>query len=264
MAKLFLCYSRKDADRVSRLASALESAGHSVWIDEQGVVGGEQWRKSIVDAIESSERFILLLSVNSIISDNVRRELDLAEGADVLILPLDLDRVVIPPEMKYQLAGLQRINLYADIEEGIQSLLTLLGDETHEIETSRTTVQDERVATRRHRRNLVFGALYGFAVGVVYSVLNLIFLIGLQDPQRSFDDKVIMVSMPSLVYGICGSIIGAVIGRFWRLSRIFRTATAVGPAVVCFLGSLIGSHRWGKGPRPSHKQFYSVLTSPYR
>jgi hypothetical protein len=33
MAKVFLSYSRDDADKVAPLAAALESAGHTVWWD---------------------------------------------------------------------------------------------------------------------------------------------------------------------------------------------------------------------------------------
>lgn len=64
--------------RIARVISVLKSAGHDVWIDVEAERGGDLWRKQIVQAIEASERVVIVLSKNSIASDNVRRELDVA------------------------------------------------------------------------------------------------------------------------------------------------------------------------------------------
>jgi hypothetical protein len=127
MTTIFVSYSRSDKAAVDQLIARLEAAGHSVWLDREGIRGGEQWRLKIVEAIEGNEVFLLVLSERSIASDHVRTEIDLAKEGKKRIIPLNLQRVAIPDTLRYQLAGLQRINLHPDFENGFQELLEALG-----------------------------------------------------------------------------------------------------------------------------------------
>jgi hypothetical protein len=125
MPQIFICYSRLDEKLADDLSSAVERAGNSVFIDRRGIRTGDQWRAEIVKAISSADIFLVLLSGNSLQSDEVRRELDLAVELKIPILPLEFEPVVIPDEFKYQLAGLQRHDLYTDFEAGVAALLEL-------------------------------------------------------------------------------------------------------------------------------------------
>lgn len=129
MSRLFLSYSRADAASADRLYGALAGHGHDVWMDKSAIQSGAQWRRSIVEAIERSDRVLLLLSRNSATSDHVRREIDIAHDAAVPILPLTLDEVPVPTSLRYQIAGIQRHDLSRDFEEGIGSLLGLLAED---------------------------------------------------------------------------------------------------------------------------------------
>jgi hypothetical protein len=129
MAKIFISYSRSDANTVSTIIDRLNTAGHEVWVDRIGIRGGEKWRQQIVHAIEESDVIVLVLSKNSIASDNVRKEIDLAEGSKIQIIPLLLQQVDIPASIKYQLAGIQQIDLYTSFERGLQDLLDAIGEE---------------------------------------------------------------------------------------------------------------------------------------
>lgn len=123
MSHLFLSYSRRDDAYVDAIAATLKNGGYRVWIDRQGIGGGEQWRKEIVDAIRSANLMLLFLSPNSARSDNVRKELDLAETAKVRVLPVALAPTEIPDAMKYQLAGVQIVEVWQDYEGGLNTLL---------------------------------------------------------------------------------------------------------------------------------------------
>lgn len=127
MTKLFLSYARADLPRIQALIDRLKAAGHSVWVDVHDEVGGGQWRRQIVAAIEGSEVVLLVLSTASVASDNVRRELDIAVDAGKRIVPLGLDPVSIPDEMKYQLTGIERVDFVASFDQGAHALLKLLG-----------------------------------------------------------------------------------------------------------------------------------------
>ena len=129
MAKIFISYSRSDKSIIDELINRLEAAGHQVWVDREGIRGGDQWRTQIVEAIENNDVFLLVLSKNSIVSDHVRAEIDLAKESRKKIVPINLQSVEIPSSMKYQLVGLQHINLYIQYETGLQELLATLGGE---------------------------------------------------------------------------------------------------------------------------------------
>jgi hypothetical protein len=129
MAQIFVSYSRKDTEIVDRLLVELYEASHEVWIDRAGIRGGKQWRQQIVTAIDNSDILLLILSPNSIKSDNVRKELDLAEGVKKRVLPIVVEPIKsIPNEMRYQLVGLQRLDLSDDFETGLDQLLEALKD----------------------------------------------------------------------------------------------------------------------------------------
>jgi len=127
MGNIFLSYSRKDKGIVERLKKRLEAAGHDVWIDIEDIRGGDQWRQAIAEAIGQADTFVLLLSSNAVKSDNVCKELNLAEENKSRVIPVAISSVAIPPEMQYQLAGVQRIDLATDFEHGLEQLLEALG-----------------------------------------------------------------------------------------------------------------------------------------
>jgi len=107
MAQVFFSYSRKDSDFVDKLIAELESQGIDIWVDRGDILAGEAWRNSIVEAIINCPVFVIVLSPNSISSENVTKELTLAEQHKKRILPLVIKEVQIPPSLDYQLAGLQ-------------------------------------------------------------------------------------------------------------------------------------------------------------
>jgi large subunit ribosomal protein L7/L12 len=107
MSEIFISYSRADTAAVDELAARLKTAGFEPWVDRTGIRGGEQWRLSIVKAIEACGVFLIALSPQSVASVNVRKELDIADEGRKFIMPVFIRAVTIPAEMKYQLAGLK-------------------------------------------------------------------------------------------------------------------------------------------------------------
>jgi hypothetical protein len=81
MADIFISYSRKDSKQAISLAERLRAVGMDVWIDQHGLEAATSWSKEIVEAIESSQVFIILLSRSSLLSENVVKELSIASEA---------------------------------------------------------------------------------------------------------------------------------------------------------------------------------------
>ncbi len=111
MSDIFISYSSKDKEKADQLSELLASAGLSVWIDRTGINLASSWSKEIVDAIDGCQAFVLLLSPNSIASENVIKEIALAAERKKKILPLDLEPVTLPNELAYHLAGIQRASM---------------------------------------------------------------------------------------------------------------------------------------------------------
>ena len=63
---------------------------YGVWIDREEIHGGDLWREAIVEAVDHAYAFVLMLSPASVASDNVRKEVDLADGAGKALLPFFL------------------------------------------------------------------------------------------------------------------------------------------------------------------------------
>ena len=111
MAQVFTSYSRRDAQVVDSVVAKMTQAGISVWIDREAIKAGNSWRVQIVQAIDTCHAFVLMLSPNSAASDNVRKEIDLSQDSGRTIFAVMLEPTKIPAEIRYQLAGLQFIDV---------------------------------------------------------------------------------------------------------------------------------------------------------
>jgi adenylate cyclase len=118
---VFISYSSKDRDTAEQLVHLITSSGISVWIDKSGIDVATSWSSEIVDAIDNCKAMVVLLSRNSIASVNVVKEVSLAAEQKKKILPLDIEPVELPRELRYHLAGIQRAPL-TNIDAVIRAL----------------------------------------------------------------------------------------------------------------------------------------------
>ena len=111
MGRVFISYSRKDTETVDRIANVIQGAGLDVWLDRHNIRAGNEWRVQIVQAIDTCDAFVLMLSPNSAASENVRKEIDLAQDSQRRLFVIMLEPVKLPAEIRYQLAGLQFVDV---------------------------------------------------------------------------------------------------------------------------------------------------------
>jgi len=111
MTQVFTSYSRRDTETVDTIVEKMSQAGISVWIDREAIKAGNTWRVQIVQAIDTCPAFVLMLSPNSVASDNVRKEIDLSQDSGRTIFAVMLEPAKLPAEIRYQLAGLQFIDV---------------------------------------------------------------------------------------------------------------------------------------------------------
>ena len=130
MGHIFVSYSRRDLEIVDRIVGIIEYAGISVWIDRDEIKAGKLWRTQIVQAIDTCDAFVLILSSNSAASDNVRKEIDLAQDSGRSIFMMRLNELKLPADIRYQLAGLQFIDLQMlGLDQGVSQLIETLEEQ---------------------------------------------------------------------------------------------------------------------------------------
>jgi hypothetical protein len=76
--RLFLSHSWKDKFFVDKLAEQLGARGVEVWVDSAELKVGDSLFQSISRAIADNDHFAIILSHNSVSSNWVQRELQLA------------------------------------------------------------------------------------------------------------------------------------------------------------------------------------------
>lgn len=111
MSSIFLSHSSKDKFFVRELAERLKEYGVKVWLDEAEIKIGESLTYKIGRAIDEMDYVGVALSSNSVNSEWVQKELQVAMHKEflekkVVILPMLLEHVEIPPFL--------RDKLYAD------------------------------------------------------------------------------------------------------------------------------------------------------
>ena len=97
MLSVFFSYSTADYGSVQSIKSAITGLQVNTFIAEHSINPGQSLREQIYRAIHSCDLFILLWSNNSKNSEWVRHEIGIATGAGKTIVPVLLDRDVLPP-----------------------------------------------------------------------------------------------------------------------------------------------------------------------
>ena len=176
MAEVFISYGSADRKQIQDLVSRLRQAGITVWIDEAGIEGAAMWSEEIVGAIDNCKVLLLTISPNSTKSKNVVRELALASEGEKTILPIFLEPTDIPESMKYQLAGIQRVEYFTGNEEqaidSVLRALSRLGISTEKKEVSQT-VTTKTIEPKGKSKPSSFA----IAAAAVIAIISLIFFL---------------------------------------------------------------------------------------
>jgi len=108
---VFLSYASAEQDRALAVGDALQQAGIAIWLDRHAIAGGSAWSTEIVRGIRSCSAFLVLGSERAFRSPNVQRELNLAVEENRPVVPLLLEQVTAPDDVRYALAGRQWVAL---------------------------------------------------------------------------------------------------------------------------------------------------------
>lgn len=130
MKRVFVSHSIQDIEVVGRVARAIADAGLDPWLDREEVRAGDAWQVRIVEAIDGSSAFALVLSPRSAALEDVRREIDLAQDAGLTVVTIVIEPVKIPASIRYQLAGAPLVDASAlGFDTALAELTRLLREE---------------------------------------------------------------------------------------------------------------------------------------
>jgi hypothetical protein len=143
LPKVFLAYVEEDSRVLDRLFRDLSSRGFDPWMDRRKLLPGQNWPRSIEQAIETSDYFVACFSHHSVTKKGgfqaeIRYALDCARRIpldDIFIVPVRLDECVVPPRIQREL---QYIDLFPDWRRGMDRLTKLLGQPAKALISSST------------------------------------------------------------------------------------------------------------------------------
>lgn len=146
MSSIFLSHNSIDKPFVRKLANDLRRQGFYVWVDEAEIKLGDSLINKIREGIDKVEYVGVVLSNNSINSEWVKYEIDIAmnqeiEGKKIKVLPIMLEKVDPPAFLKGK--------LYADFttkenySRGLKLIIERLSEnpnKTHRDKTSKEEI----------------------------------------------------------------------------------------------------------------------------
>lgn len=90
---VFISHSSQDQAVAEAAREAIEGAGHRCWIAPRDIVPGEKYGEAIVNGIQASRIFLLIVSARSVASHQVERETERAANAGLAIIPFRIEDV---------------------------------------------------------------------------------------------------------------------------------------------------------------------------
>ena len=132
--RVFIAYVVEDYAYAARLYDALTEAGFHPWLDRKKLLPGQNWRRCIERAIDTSDFFVACFSSNSVrkrgqFPYEIRYALRSAERMpldDVFVFPVRTGDCRVPSRISW---NMQYVDLFPDWEQGIQTLVTSIRQE---------------------------------------------------------------------------------------------------------------------------------------
>ena len=103
--KVFICHSAKDKRIADAACAALEQRRIPCWIAPRDILAGEEYGKSIIEALASCQIVLLIFSAHANDSPQVRREIERAVSKGKIIVPFRIEDVMPSDAMEFALSN---------------------------------------------------------------------------------------------------------------------------------------------------------------
>jgi TPR repeat protein len=120
---VFISHSAKDKATGDAVCAMLEANGVRCWIAPRDVVPGEEWGRSIIQAINGSRVMVLVFSSNANDSLQIRKEVERAVNKGVIIVPLRIEDVIPSESLEYFIGNVHWLDALTEpLETHLRSL----------------------------------------------------------------------------------------------------------------------------------------------
>ena len=118
---VFISYSSNDKTVADAACAILEQHEIRCWVAPRNVAPGADWGESIVEAITASTVMLLIFSSHANRSQQIKREVECAFGADVTVVPFRIERIDPTGSFRFFLGNIHWLDaLSAPLETHLQ------------------------------------------------------------------------------------------------------------------------------------------------
>jgi hypothetical protein len=118
MTNVFISYSRKDTGFATRLVNELKENDIEDWFYQRDIPAGKRWDNKIEQAIKNCTHLLVILSPDSVASENVKDEIGFALGEKKTIIPVMHRDCEVP----MRIDRIQRIDFRKDFTSAFENL----------------------------------------------------------------------------------------------------------------------------------------------
>ena len=124
MQQTFISYSTKDEATAIQIYDGLKARGINCWIACIGLqlCPGTAWQSEIINALEDSSVMLLIFSSNVNESEQILKEISVADDNGIVIIPLKIDNAPFTGGYNFELKNRQHIQLYDDIDKRLDEI----------------------------------------------------------------------------------------------------------------------------------------------
>jgi hypothetical protein len=128
MNRIFVSYSSKDQAIVERFCQVFDTFGLDYWIASRHVRPGANYQEEIVTALTESTAVLVFFSANAASSNQVLKEIAIADKDKLLIVPIRIDSSEPSGPYRYELSTRQWIDAFPLSSENINACVRRLRD----------------------------------------------------------------------------------------------------------------------------------------
>lgn len=134
--KVFVAYVQEDAAAAERMFDHLAASGFEPWIDRRRLLPGQNWPRSIEEAIDTSDFFLACFSQKSAAKKGgfqaeIRYALDCMKRVpldEIFLIPVRLEECPVPARIQREL---QYIDLFPDWDAGFRRAVMAMRRQMH-------------------------------------------------------------------------------------------------------------------------------------
>jgi len=227
---IFISYSRRDQEFVTRLASDLDAQVAGVWFDQATIQAGQKWHDEIMEGIHECKAFILVLSPDAVESRYVREEVNKALELGKTIFPVIYRPARWTGEFESLVREVQTLDLRSgSYTDNFQKLVDGL------IEAGAGKATGERPFLRQSTKtslNVVLSKIPGWAYAwglgwLVFWIVVIVFLAILVSSQGNLGGEDVFNFMLILFSGGIGGFVGGLLAGLFTMLTLRPNAPSI-------------------------------------